>query len=123
MSKKDLKFERRIRRKKHVKKHIKGTSEKPRLTVTRSINEIYAQIIDDIDGKTIITASSIDKEIRTQIKPETKKSEKSKLVGQFIAKRALSKDIKNVSFDRNGYLYHGRVKALADAAREAGLKF
>jgi large subunit ribosomal protein L18 len=123
MSKKDLKFERRIRRKKHIKKHIKGTSEKPRLTVTRSINEIYAQIIDDIDGKTIIAASSIDKEIRAQIKSEAKKIDKSKLVGQFIAKRALSKDIKNVSFDRNGYLYHGRVKALADAAREAGLKF
>ena len=123
MSKKDIKLERRIRRKMHIKKHLQGRNPRPRLTIYRSLNEIYAQIIDDNEAKTVIAASSIDKELRVQIKYGVKKIEKSKLVGQLIAKRAIEKDIKSVAFDRNGYLYHGRVKALADAAREAGLQF
>jgi len=123
MSKKDIKLERRIRRKMHIKKHLQGRNPRPRLTIYRSLNEIYAQIIDDNEAKTLIAASSIDKELRVQIKSGVKKIEKSKLVGQLIAKRAIEKDIKSVAFDRNGYLYHGRVKALADAAREAGLQF
>lgn len=107
----------------HVRRHIKGTPEQLRLTVFKSLNEIYAQIINDVDGVTLAAASSIDKELRSTTKTGVKKSEKSKLVGQLLAKRALSKDIKKVAFDRNGYIYHGRVKALADAAREGGLLF
>lgn len=107
----------------HVRRHISGTPDKLRLTVFKSLNEIYAQIINDVDGVTLAAASSIDKELRSTIKADAKKIEKSKLVGQLIAKRALAKDLKNVAFDRNGYIYHGRVKALADAAREGGLLF
>jgi large subunit ribosomal protein L18 len=107
----------------HVRRHITGTPDKLRLTVFKSLNEIYAQIINDVDGVTLAAASSIDKELRGTIKAGAKKIEKSKLVGQLIAKRALEKDLKNVAFDRNGYIYHGRVKALADAAREGGLLF
>jgi len=123
MSKKDIKLERRSRRKMHIKKHLQGRHPRPRLTIYRSLNEIYAQIIDDKDAKTLISASSIDKQLRTTTKSGVKKIEKSKMVGQLIAKRAIEKDIKSVAFDRNGYLYHGRVKALAEAAREAGLQF
>ena len=114
---------RRLRRKMNIKKHLQGRNPRPRFTVYKSLNEIYAQIIDDNEAKTLIAASSIDKELRVNAKSGVKKIEKSKLVGKLIAKRALEKDIKSVAFDRNGYLYHGRVKALADAAREAGLQF
>lgn len=94
----------------------------PRLTVFRSDKHIYAQVIDDVAGNTIASASTLDKEIQSQLKADIKKLDKSKLVGLLIAKRALEAKITNVAFDRNGYLYHGRVKALADAAREGGLK-
>ncbi len=106
----------------HIRKVIKGTPDKPRLTVYRSLNEIYAQIIDDVNGVTLLSASSLDKELRDKMSG-AKKIEKSKMVGELIAKRALEKGIKVIKFDRNGYIYHGRVKALADSARESGLVF
>ena len=123
MSRKDQKVKRWVRRKMHIRNHINGVPERPRLTVYRSLNEIYAQIINDVDGTTLVAASSIDKELKEQTKAKVKKIDKSKMVGQLIAKRAVEKDIKTVAFDRNGYLYHGRVKALAEAARESGLLF
>lgn len=123
MNTQDLKFKRRQRRKLNIKKRITGTAERPRLTIYRSLKDIYAQLINDVDGTTIAFASSIDKELHEKIKPGIKKTDKSKMVGQLIAKRAIEKNIKSVSFDRNGYLYHGRVKVLADAAREGGLVF
>ncbi len=114
---------RRSRRKKHIRKNIRGTSEKPRFTVYRSLKEIYAQIIDDTKSETLTAASSIDKEVKPEIKPDMSKKEASELVGKALAERAKEKGIAVVAFDRNGYLYHGRVKALADSARKSGLKF
>ena len=105
-----------------VRKKVSGTSEKPRLNVFRSINNIYVQAIDDFTGKTVIAASSIDKDLKGKIKSGGN-IEAAKTVGALVAKKALDKGIKQVVFDRGGYLYHGRIKALADAAREAGLKF
>jgi large subunit ribosomal protein L18 len=120
MAIKNLKEYRRFRIKKKIRKTIKGTPERPRISVFRSNAEIYAQIIDDLAGKTLITASSRDKEIAAV---KVSKTEKAKLVGQLIAQRSKEQGIVDVVFDRNGYLYHGRVKSLADSAREAGLKF
>lgn len=117
-----LKAKRRAKRKAHIRAKINGTSERPRLTVFKSLNEFYAQIINDVDGKTLVSASTIDKDLRAQVKSEMTKKEKSVLVGNAIAKRAIDANIKSVAFDRNGYIYHGRVKAFADAAREAGLE-
>jgi large subunit ribosomal protein L18 len=97
-----------------------GTAQKPRLSVFRSNAEIYAQLIDDSKGQTLASASSRDKDIQAQ---KVNKVEKSKLVGAAIARKATELGIKDVTFDRGGYLYHGRVKSVADAAREAGLKF
>lgn len=111
------------RRKLSSKKKLIPSTERLRLCVFRSLNHIYAQIINDVEHKTIVSASTLDKDIRGAIKPETKKADKSKLVGNAIAKKAIEKGIKQVTFDRNGFLYHGRIKALADAAREAGLEF
>ncbi len=105
-----------------VRKKIYGTTNKPRLSVYRSLNQIYAQIIDDDNGRTIASASSLSKEIVDQIKSAKGKIEKSKIVGNLIAKIALENKITEVVFDRNGFRYHGRIKALADAAREGGLK-
>ncbi|MDT3738927.1 MAG: 50S ribosomal protein L18 [Candidatus Kapabacteria bacterium] len=118
-----LKAKRRTKRKAHVRAIITGTPERPRLTVFKSIGQIYAQIIDDVDGKTLVSASTIDKEVRSGIKDGMTKKAKSEVVGVAIAKRALEANIKKVAFDRNGYIYHGRVKALADAARQGGLEF
>lgn len=118
-----LKKKRLLRRKKHIRKKIFGNSDRMRLTVTRSNNHIFAQIINDDEQHTYVSASSLDKDIKNLIEPTMKKVEKSKIVGKVLAQRALQKDIKNVVFDRNGYLYHGRVKALADGAREGGLIF
>lgn len=118
-----LKKIRRQRRKNHIRKNISGTNERLRMTIYRSLNHIYVQLIDDDLGKTLLSASTLDKEVVAEIKPEMKKTDKSKLVGRLIAKRAKEKNITNVVFDRNGYLYHGRVKALADAARKDGLQF
>lgn len=112
----------RRRRHERVRKTVVGTGDRPRLNVFRSLNEIYAQVIDDSQGHTIVAASSLDPELRDQAKG-LKKTEQAKLVGDLVAKRALAKGVEQVVFDRGGYLYHGRVKALAEAAREGGLKF
>jgi len=111
---------RRKRIKMRIRKVVKGTPETPRLTVFRSNKQIYAQIIDDQDGKTLVAASSIVKDIAGQ---KVKKIDQAKLVGKLIAERAIEAGINNVVFDRNGYLYHGRIKSLAESAREGGLKF
>jgi large subunit ribosomal protein L18 len=111
---------RRNRIKMRIRKVIKGTPERPRLTVFRSNKQIYVQIIDDLNGKTLVQASSVVKELADQ---KIKKIDQAKLVGKLIAERAIEAGINNVIFDRNGYLYHGRVKSLAEAAREGGLKF
>ena len=113
------KIERRQRIKYRIKKTISGTAQKPRLAVFRSNSEIYAQIIDDTKGVTLVAASSRDKDL----KASGTKTEKAKQVGEAIAKKALAAGIETISFDRGGYLYHGRVKSLAEGAREGGLKF
>ena len=113
------KIERRQRIKFRIKKIVSGTAQKPRLVVFRSNSEIYAQIIDDTKGVTLVAASSRDKDL----KATGTKAEKAKQVGQAIAKKALAAGIESISFDRGGYLYHGRVKSLAEGAREGGLKF
>jgi len=115
--------ERRERIKKHIRKKVKGTPECPRLTVFRSINSIYAQLIDDTTNKTLIGVSTISKTLKADIKKAKNKTEAATLVGKAIAEEAKKKKIEKVVFDRNGYLYHGRVKALAEGAREGGLKF
>jgi large subunit ribosomal protein L18 len=114
--------EARDRRHVSVRKHISGTPLRPRLNVFRSLAEIYAQVIDDEAGQTLATASTVDHELREKLKG-LKKTEQAKLVGQLVAKRAQMKGIKLVVFDRGGFRYIGRVKALADGAREAGLEF
>lgn len=105
------------------KRRIIGTAEKPRLVVSRSLKYVYGQIIDDYSQKTIIGASENSKELKAAVKKAKSKVESSKLVGEYLAKQAKKKKIDSVVFDRNGYKYHGRIKALAEAAREAGLKF
>jgi large subunit ribosomal protein L18 len=108
----------RMKRHKRIRTTIKGTSERPRLNVFRSNKGIYAQVIDDVNGVTLVQASSIEfKDVNGS------NVEGAKVVGAAVAKKAIEKGIKNVVFDRGGYLYHGRVKALAEAAREAGLEF
>lgn len=114
------KTERRKRIKYRVRKVVSGTAERPRLSVFRSNKQIYAQLIDDISAVTLVSASSRDKEIAAE---SGTKTEKAALVGKLIAKKAIEAGIETVVFDRNGYLYHGRVKQLADSAREGGLKF
>jgi len=109
-------------RHKRVRKRVFGTPERPRLCVYKSLRYIYAQIIDDTKGHTLVAASSLEPELRGKLK-STKDMEAAKAVGRLIAERALAKGIKKVVFDRGGYPYHGRVAALADAAREAGLEF
>ena len=116
----DAKVLRRQKIRYNIRKKISGVAAKPRLSVFRSNTGIYVQMIDDIDGKTLASASSKDKDILAQ---KTNKTEKSKLVGAAIARKAQDLGISTVVFDRGGYLYHGRVKAVADAAREAGLQF
>jgi len=101
---------------------VKGTPSKPRLCVFRSLNHIYAQIIDDEKGYTLVTASTLEPETRGQTDSKSKSSQ-AELVGDLLAKRAISKGVKEVTFDRGGYKYQGRVKALAEAARQGGLKF
>ncbi|MDD5823749.1 MAG: 50S ribosomal protein L18 [Firmicutes bacterium] len=114
--------ERRLKRHARVRKNLFGTPEKPRMCVYRSNKNISVQIIDDVTGHTLCSASSLDKELKAQIANGGNK-EAAKQVGQAIGERAIAKGIKTVAFDRGGYLYHGRVKELADAAREAGLEF
>ena len=115
--------ERRLRRKKRVRKKVKGNPEKPRLCVFRSTQHIYAQIIDDSEGRTLAEASSLSDDLRGKIGKDGRNKKGAAVVGSAIGKLALSKGIKKVAFDRNGFLYHGRVKALSDAAREGGLEF
>ena len=112
----------RTRRHARVRKNLAGTAERPRLNVFRSLSSIYAQVIDDQTGRTLISASSTDRDLREKLKG-LKKSEQAKLIGQTLAERAKSKGINAVVFDRGGYRYIGRVKAFADGAREGGLQF
>lgn len=118
VSKTDRKFERE-RRHKRVRTKVSGTADKPRLCVYRSNSNLYAQIIDDVAGNTLVSSSTLDKEIKTK----KANKEAAKEVGTLIAKRATEKNISEVVFDRGGYIYHGVVKELAEAARENGLKF
>lgn len=122
MGTKKTRSEARIRRHVRVRKYVSGSPERPRLNVFRSLAEIYAQIIDDEAGRTLASASSVDHELRDQMKG-LKKSEQAHLVGKTVAERAKSQGIAQVIFDRGGYRYVGRVKALADGAREGGLEF
>ena len=112
----------RKRRHMRVRKKVRGTAERPRLCVFRSLNHIYAQVVDDNLGHTLVSASTLDKEIRSEAEGE-RKTEAAQLVGKLVAERAASKGIAKVVFDRGGYKYHGRVKALAEAARKVGLVF
>ena len=111
----------RVGRHQRIRNKISGTAERPRLCVYRSLNHIYAQVIDDVKGVTIASASTVEKDIEAQVKEMTK-TEAAKFVGQTVAKRAMDKDVKEVVFDRGGYVYTGRVAAVADGARDAGLK-
>ncbi len=112
----------RQRRHARVRKHVSGTAETPRLNVYRSLNHIYVQVIDDVKGVTIASASTMEKAIKEQVAGKTK-TEAAKVVGSVAGERAEAKGIETVVFDRGGYLYTGRVKAVADGARDAGLKF
>ena len=116
------KNEERLRRHVRVRKKISGTAETPRFNVYRSLNHIYVQIIDDVKGVTLASASTVDKELRAEVK-DMSKTDAAKAVGKKAAERALAKGVSQVVFDRGGYLYTGRVKAVADGAREAGLNF
>ena len=114
------KQDRRTKIKLKLRKKIKGTTAAPRLSVYRSNAEIYAQLVDDLGGKTLLAVGSVDKSIS---KSKLNKIEKAKLVGKLIAEKAVATGITEVVFDRNGFLYHGRIKSLAEGAREGGLKF
>jgi large subunit ribosomal protein L18 len=113
----------RSRRHMRIRKKVMGTAERPRLTVFRSLNHIYAQLVDDLAGRTILTVSDRDKEVVPQLGSAKGKIQAGKLVGKQIAAKAKEKGIERVCFDRGGYLYHGRVKAVAEGAREGGLNF
>lgn len=113
----------RIRSKIRIRKKVSGTAERPRMTVSRTLKQIYVQLIDDTTGKTLVSASSLNKDLTDTLANSKGKLEKGKIVGNLLAKKALELNIQTVVFDRNGYRYHGRVKALAEGAREGGLKF
>ncbi len=117
---KNKKEYRRLRIKQRIRKIVSGTSVRPRMSVFRSNKQIYVQLIDDANGQTLVSASSSEKELQDA---KVNKIDQAKEVGKLVAKKAKDKGIENVVFDRNGYLYHGRVKSLAEAAREEGLKF
>ncbi|MGA8180135.1 MAG: 50S ribosomal protein L18 [Desulfobacterales bacterium] len=118
----NLKTKARLKRKKRIRKHLAGTQGRPRLSVFRSSKHIYAQVIDDTHGQTLVAASSLDKIVKEQPKFENKVAVAS-FVGKLLGERAAQKGISRVVFDRNGFLYHGRVKAVSNGAREAGLDF
>lgn len=122
MIKKIDKNQERLRRHTRVRKKLSGTAETPRFNVYRSTNHIYVQVIDDVKGVTLCSASTMDKEVKAAIK-DMNKTDAAKVVGKKAAERALAKGVKEVVFDRGGYLYTGRVQAVADGAREAGLNF
>jgi large subunit ribosomal protein L18 len=113
----------RVKRSDRIRNKINGTPDRPRLCIYRSLSNIYAQLIDDVSGKTLLSISSLNKDIKQSISEIKGKIDVSKLVGKSLAEKALALNITSVVFDRNGYKYHGRVKAIADAAREIGLKF
>ena len=115
------KRERRLKIKQRIRKRINGTNERPRMSVFRSNKQIYVQLVNDLTGETVVSASSKNKEVAD--KKNINKSEQAKLVGKLVAERSLAKGINDVVFDRNGYLYHGRIRVLAESAREGGLKF
>ncbi len=117
------KTDRRRRLKHHIRLRVFGTTERPRLTVYRSLHHIYAQIIDDTAGKTLVAVSDRAKELKEQVQGEKGQVALGKRIGKLTAERALARQIRRVIFDRNGYLYHGAVKALAEGAREGGLEF
>ena len=126
MIKRRSRNESRQRRHQRIRRVVRGTPERPRLSVFRSVAHIYAQVVDDRDGRTLAAASSLDPEVRGQAagaKKGGKKTHAGKLVGQLVARRAKERGVSRVVFDRGGYLYHGRVKAVADGAREGGLEF
>lgn len=112
----------RQRRHRRIRARVAGTADRPRMNVYRSLNEIYVQVIDDTAGHTLASASSVDKQLTAALEGKSKK-ERAAVVGKAVAERALAAGVESVVFDRGGYRYHGRIKALADAAREAGLKF
>ena len=112
----------RLKRKKRIRKNLIGSTDRPRLCVFRSAKHIYAQVIDDSIGQTLAAASSTEKAVREKLESKNKVAD-ANAVGQMIGQRAIEKGIKQVVFDRNGFLYHGRIKAVSDGAREAGLKF
>ena len=112
----------RVRRKVTIRKKVTGTAERPRLTVFRSAKHIYAQAIDDVTNTVVASASDLEEVLKGDLAGK-KKADKAKLVGQSVAKKLIAKNISSVVFDRNGYIYHGRVSAVADGAREGGLKF
>ncbi len=122
MSQKNARETARQNRKGRIRKRIFGTEQRPRLSVFRSAKHIYAQLVVDSTGSTILAASTLSPDIRAEI-GDLDKSDAAKKVGQWIGKKALEKNIQRVIFDRNGFLYHGRIKALADGARESGLEF
>lgn len=122
MGKLDLKKKARLKRKKRIRKHLVGTQQRPRLNVFRSSKHIYAQVIDDEHGHTLVAASSLEKIVKEQPKFENKIAA-ADFIGKLIGERAIKKGLKKVVFDRGGFLFHGRVKAVSDGAREAGLDF
>lgn len=112
----------RIRRHARVRKNVNGTPERPRLAVYRSLSHIYAQVIDDVERKTIVAASDVEADVKSKVKGK-KKEEVAAMIGTLVAERAKEKGVSKVVFDRGGFVFHGRVKALAEAARESGLDF
>ena len=122
MVNKESRQEIRVKKHNRIRNRFSGTAERPRLSVFRSNNHIYAQVIDDAAGKTLVSASTAEKDAKAELK-NTNDVEAASYVGKLVAKRAKDAGIEQVLFDRGGYIYHGRVKALADAAREAGLEF
>ncbi len=122
MGKLDLKKKARLKRKKRIRKHLVGTQQRPRLNVFRSSKHIYAQIVDDEHGHTLVAASSLEKVVKEQPEFENKVAAAG-FIGKLVGERAIKKGLKKVVFDRGGFLFHGRVKAVSDGAREAGLDF
>lgn len=123
ISKKNEKVNARLRKKKHIKQRVFGTAERPRLVVYKSLKHIYAQLVDDVNQKTITGISSLSKELHDEIARAKNNVEKAEIVGNGIAKKALDLKVDKIVFDRNGYIYHGRVKAIAESARKSGIKF
>lgn len=123
MAKTNPRIAARLKRKSRVRKKVKGTAEKPRLNVFRSNKHMYVQVIDDVAGKTLVAASTLSEEIKVKTPEEGGKKSYAKEVGLLIAQKAKAQGIESVVFDRNGFLYHGRIRAIAEGAREGGLKF